>query len=208
MSNFNIVSFKPKIVNDFFTDEEIKKISLIIKNKINKNLINNKEKYYGFEKNDWLGCFNYWIKNNEYPELFDSISAKIKKILKIDIDFGSNLVWQRYTAETGVLNPNVRPHSDHIDNGYWLCFTVPINNKNNWSIFVNNKHYDLKNNECLFFNVTNNIHWRPSKIFKDKEFYDVLIFRFFEKNNKSLISSDLIEQIEKQRMFIQEKYYY
>lgn len=208
MSNFNIISFKPKIVNNFFSDKEIKIIESIIKNKIDNNIKNNKKKYYGFEKNNWLGCFSYWIKNQEYPELFDFISAKIKKTLKIDIDFASNLVWQRYTKDTGILNPSVRPHSDHIDNGHWLCFTMPINNKNNWNLFINNKKYSLKNNECLFFNVTNNIHWRPSKIFKDEEFYDVLIFRFFEKDNKKIFLSDLTEQMETQRVLVQEKYYY
>jgi hypothetical protein len=52
------------------------------------------------------------------------------------------------------------------------------------------------------------LHWRPHRRFSGDDFYDVLVFRFFEKDKPVSIPSNLKESLEKQRVDIIDNYYY
>lgn len=197
MSTFDIVSFKPLLIDNFFTEQHINHITEFINSQIDKNIKNYKDEYFGFENNKKLGCFTYTFTKEDIKTTRDYVSQEIKRILGIDIHPGFiDLKYQRYTSKTGNSSPELGPHVDKIDDKHYMSFSLPINNKEIWPLYLDIKKYNIQNNQALFFNVSNTIHWRPKKIFLENEHYDVLILRFYEPGNHIFIDTDFAEKIE------------
>ena len=209
MNTFDILSFKPILIDNFFTEEHLNHITDFIDGQVNKNVNNNKEMYSGFEKNEKLGCFTYTFKKDDITATREYVSEQIKKILNISARPNAiDLKYQRYTPKTGNFSPELKPHVDRIDETHYLSFSLPINNKEVWPIYLDIEKYVIKNNQALFFNVSNTIHWRPKKEFLENQHYDVLIFRFSDVDNKILIESGLLDKLEEKRMKILYHSYY
>jgi hypothetical protein len=209
MNKFDILSFKPILIDNFFTEEHINHITEFINSQINKNINNKKEMYSDFEKNEKLGCFTYSFKKDEIIATRDYVSEQIKKILNFDIHSNSiDLKYQRYTPKTGNYSPELKPHVDRIDQTHYMSFSLPINNKEVWPIYLDRKKYVIKNNQALFFNVSNTIHWRPKKEFLEDQYYDVLILRFYDRDNRILVEPDLLDKLENKRISILSNSYY
>lgn len=210
MSNFNILDFKPTTINNFFTEKHLNQIIQIFENKIDNNIKNNKEKYYDFNKNEKMGMFVLEIPHINNENIFEYMYEKIEKMLGTKIKITSSLKYHRYTLETGMQCPNVKPHVDIINNQHFLAFSLSINNKNKkiWPMYIDKTKYNLEDNTALFFNATNTLHWRPNRKFLEKDFYDVLVFRFFEEGNAVPIPFELNKKLEEQRKNIMINYYY
>ena len=197
MNTFDIVSFKPLLVNNFFTEQHINHITEFIDSQISKNIKNGKDEYFGFESNYELGCFTYTFSKESIKPTREYVTQEIKRILGVDIHPKFiDLKYQRYTSKTGNSSPELRPHVDKIDDKHYMSFSLPINNKENWPVYLDKEKYDIQNNQALFFNVSNTIHWRPKKEFREEEYYDVLILRFYDSGNPIFIDPDLAKQIE------------
>jgi len=210
MNNFDITSFDPVVINNFFTEEYLNQIVKVFQDKIDDNIKNGKEKYYDFNKNEKMGMFVLEIPPITNGDLFQYMYEKIEKMLGTKIKITSSLKYHRYTSETGTPYPNVKPHVDIIYNQHLIAFSLPINNTNKkiWPMYVDRTKYSLEDNTALFFNATNTLHWRPSRRFLEEDFYDVLVFRFFEEDNVVPMSVELSEKLEQKRKDIMENYYY
>jgi hypothetical protein len=209
MNAIDILSFKPLLVDNFFTEEHINHITEFIDGQINHNINNKKEMYSDFEKNEKLGCFTYSFKKEEIKTTRDYVSEQIKKILNFDVHSNSiDLKYQRYTPKTGNYSPELKPHVDRIDETHYMSFSLPINNKEIWPIYLDREKYDIKNNQALFFNVSNTIHWRPKKEFLEDQHYDVLILRFHDRDNRLFVETDLLKKLEDKRVSILNNFYY
>lgn len=185
MSDFNILSFKPVTIKNFLSENNINKINNIINNKINNNINNNDFIYASFPINEYMGCFTYGQEKEESLSLIEvnqDIVKKIENDLNINVE-NLDLIWHRYSKKTGV-DPSVGVHSDSSHEYHVLSFTVPINNNFIWDFYIEGKKYSLDNNEAVLFCVTEDLHWRSIRKFKDEETYDVIIGRFVVSGSK------------------------
>lgn len=212
MDKFNIESFEPIVVVDFLTEYHIKKIIEEFQNKIDNNTRQGKNKYEDFKINEKMGMFMHEVEAKNNPELFEYIGKKLKDVFGIELSQPScSLQYLRYSAETG-FEPNVRPHVDRVkkEQPHMIAFSLSINNENSepWSMYINKNKYDLKDHEALFFNATNNLHWRPSRKFNNEDHFDVLVFRFYDDKTPILLPEELQEKLEEQRIDLFVNYYY
>lgn len=203
MNNINIESFEPIVIKDFLPNEYIDRLVEDFESQINNN------KYSNFKINEHMGMFMHEVDFKKHPELFNYLKIKIKKIFNMDLKDSSGLQYLRYSKETG-FEPNLRPHVDKVykDQPHMISFSLSINNNKSWPIYINKIKYDLKDNDALFFNVTNSLHWRPKMEFIDKDFFDVLVFRFYDYENPIFLPEDLQQRLERERVNLFLNYYY
>jgi hypothetical protein len=89
---------------------------------------------------------------------------------------GANAV--EYSNKYGI--PNLPVHYDHDSNDLIINFQLLSNTK--WEVGVDLNLYELEDNSALIFNANEYTHWRPHKIFQDKEFVKMIFFRFRNYN--------------------------
>jgi hypothetical protein len=211
MNSFNIESFQPVVVENFLSAEHVKNVINDFQNKINNNIKNGKNKYDGFQINEKMGMFMYEVDKKTNSELFENIGLKLKEVFDIDLPESCGLQYLRYSAETG-FEPNVRPHVDknYTEEVHMIAFSLTINNdkKDPWSMYIDKTKYDLKDNDALLFNATNTLHWRPSRKFSGEDYFDVLVFRFYDHNSKVIMPEELKQKLEDQRVDLFLNYYY
>jgi hypothetical protein len=210
MNNFDITSFNPTVVTNFLPQEYINKLTKDFEDKVQDNIKNNRDKYYDFNKNEKMGMVLLEIAPITNGDIFEHIYKKTEEVLGTKIEINSSLKYHRYTAESGNDMPAVGPHVDQIHEQHFLAFSLPINNtsKKIWPIYIDKTRYNLEDNTAIFFNATNTLHWRPIRRFTGEDFYDVLVFRFFERDNPVKIPTDLKDSLEKQRIHIMNNYYH
>lgn len=211
MNNFDITSFQPVVVEKFLSVEHIKNIIDDFQNKINNNAKNNKNKYADFEINEKMGMFMYEVDIKNNTELFEYLRTRFKEVFDIDLPESCGLQYLRYSAETG-FEPNVRPHVDknYTEEVHMIAFSLAINNDNKepWSMYIDKIKYDLRDHDALFFNATNTLHWRPSRKFSGEDYFDVLVFRFYDHKAKVIMPEELKQKLEEQRIDLFLNYYY
>lgn len=131
-------------------------------------------------------------------KLFNVLQIDLKILNSLDIfvkqKFGTNFV---YTHNFLIIYQNkvfLAPHIDRV--GLDLTLTVPLNNITiDWSIFVDTEYSDmslskeqnihhamnrakkfvLKKGECVCFEATKLIHWRPYIDLKDQKLYQMML---------------------------------
>lgn len=204
MNNFDIKNFEPVVVNNFLSEEHIKNIIEEFYNKIKDNLKNNKNKYSDFKINEKMGMFMHEVEAKNNPELFKYMEIRLKEVFGIELSQPSySLQYLRYSPETG-FEPHVRPHVDRVDKEqpHMIAFSLSINNANSepWSMYINKTKFDLKDHDALFFNATNDLHWRPSRKFSGEDYFDVLVFRFYDNASPVLLPENLQKRLEEQRI--------
>jgi len=209
MSNFNILDFKPVIINNFFTELEITEIQNIINNKIIDNVKNNLFEYNGFELNKGHGSFSYGQTRADEKIFSDNIHKKIKitieQITKVDFN-NPSISFQRYSLMSG-QEPQLQAHTDQynekkfkeksepLSTYHIMSLSIPIKNNFNWDICINDNRYKIENNDALLFSATADIHRRPFRKFSIDEKYDVLIVRILPKNDLIDITKSKYENI-------------
>lgn len=202
MQQFNILDFKPIIVNSFFSESELDEIQNTIINKINNNIKEGLDPYYDFEINPGGGCFMYGQDRDDQqfpPKIKDVVQTKLESVLDCEIeDIG--LSFLRYSWLTQ-KKPRLKPHIDssgNQENAYHrMSFSLPLRNNFSWPISVNKSTYKIDNNDAIIFAVTADLHRRPYRKFNPEEIYDVFIVRFTIKNQKISIKESKYEDIEK-----------
>jgi hypothetical protein len=225
--NFDILNFKPIVINNFFTNYEIDEIYNVINNKIIKNINNNLFEYHDFQVSEHHGSFLYNQSGSENFIFSKNISIKIKEkmedILKIELEM-PGLSFQRYSLMSGnppQLGSHIDAYSKNKDQKsnisstsyHILSLSVPLKNNFNWDLGINTEVYQIKNNDAILFSATNSPHRRVYREFKIDEKYDVLVVRVLPKNNLIPIveseNSDLQLMINKMNeMTILEKNYH
>lgn len=104
---------------------------------------------------------------------FNEFAEKINKDAKIN-----GIIFLRYDTEFG--KPNLSPHTD--DHEIKISIDFQINSNTDFPIFVDNNEFNLSNNDALYFNSTESVHWRKPKKFNKGEFVDVLLFHYVSTN--------------------------
>lgn len=199
--SFHTLKFQPTVVKKFFSDEESKILVDFIDNMLQNNLDQNKNKYDGFEINGHLGCFMYLDSGDKKTfskDIRNFIHKKIEKYLNVKI-IDLSISWHRYSLLTGA-NPYVGSHVDQADKYHVMSISIPINNIFLWDFVVSGEKYKLNNNDAIFFCVSDDLHSRPFRVFKNDEHYDCLVIRFVVEDSKILkteskhLNRDITEQ--------------
>lgn len=139
------------------------------------------------------------VKNYIHEEFYQSVSDfklpdHIKsKIIKYcedvsgetDLDI-EEYQFSKYTKivkdDGSVGNPKLFPHYDETFLEPRFTFDYQIKSNTSWPLVVEEKEFNLSDNEALTFSGTHQIHWRIKKKFKDGEFIDMLFCHIKKKN--------------------------
>ena len=108
-------------------------------------------------------------------ELVNIITYKaineFKQPLKIE-----SISFARYQMQYGI--PNLPPHVDDNFEYPRLTFTIQLSSNKLWKIFVEDKGFELHENEGLIFSGTHQVHWREKVVFDNKDYVDILLCQF------------------------------
>lgn len=91
-------------------------------------------------------------------------------------------IFSRYSNKYGV--PKLLPHTDNANTDFTIDYQLDSNI--GWSINVDNKNYNLLNNDALIFASSDLMHWREPRNFLDSEYVDMIFFHFINKDKKML----------------------
>ena len=193
----DILNFKPIIINNVFTEDEIDEIYRLINNKIIENINNGLFEYDGFEVSKGHGSFSYHQVNGQTLLFSESIHTKIREKMEnaLGLDLREPaLSFQRYSLMSG-NTPQLRAHTDSYSrqtdqtndsplvSHHIFNMSVPLRNKFTWDLGIRTKNYQINNNDGILYSTTANPHRRVYREFKVYERYDVLIVRILPKNN-------------------------
>jgi hypothetical protein len=132
------------------------------------------------------GNITYWkdfgridIKYPNIPKdivekLWDKIKDSVDKSF-VDLHY-SFVIYAEYTKKSGGF-PMLTPHFDGSTTSS-LILDYQLESNVTWEIGVESEIFELKDNDGLFFDPLENIHYRPIKNFNDEEFVKMLFFRF------------------------------
>lgn len=160
------------VVDDVFTDDEIKEIYRRIDGQIESNIASGQDRYRGFFK----------VKNNGFlvytDETFrdivsDRLKERLSDITGIEVKT-IGMHFSRYEAYDG-LQPNLMPHLDRHSKNANLTMTVQLQSTLDWSLYVDTEEVKMFNNRGVLFCSNYQLHWRPDKKFGPKDKYDTVL---------------------------------
>jgi hypothetical protein len=169
------------IVENVLTEDEILEIYKILKNPNNTylmKLFTQTVSDFDLPKNiqDKIIDYSEKISGESGLEISEYQFARYKNV--VDPDSGK------------VLRPNLIPHRDSSFTEPRFTFDYQIGGNTAWSLVVEEKKFELKNNQALTFSGTHQVHWREPKIFSDDEYVDMVFFHL-KKTNSSPYSEEV-----------------
>jgi hypothetical protein len=82
----------------------------------------------------------------------------------------------------GVKAPSLPPHLDADEN--LVTFNYMIGgNVDDWTLWVEDKPYDLKLGDAIIFSAVNQVHWRDKRKWKPGEFVEIVSFDYCPVTN-------------------------
>jgi hypothetical protein len=106
--------------------------------------------------------------------LIDYVDSLGHKVIRVESMFS------RYSREFGI--PRLTPHFDIGDPSITIDYQIKSNVT--WPIAVDGIMYNLIDNDALVMHSSNTVHWRPPQIILDKEYVDMIFFRFIIESNE------------------------
>jgi hypothetical protein len=77
----------------------------------------------------------------------------------------------------GQYAPALPPHLDADEN--LVTFNYMIGgNIDDWTLWIDDKEYDLKLDDAIVFSAVNQVHWRPKRKWKEGEFVEIVSFDY------------------------------
>jgi hypothetical protein len=159
------------VVDSVLTKEEIESLYLAIDN--------SKQRYL-------MELFNQQISDFE---LSQNVANKIIKICE-DVSGESDLEIAEYQfsayekiedPDGTIRNPMLFPHYDSVFPEPRFTFDYQIGGNTTWPLVVEDKVFELQNNQALTFSGTHQIHWRVKKDFQEGERIEMIFFHLRKK---------------------------
>jgi hypothetical protein len=182
MQDSNIFfDFKPVVINDFFTEEEIESI---YKTRF--------EIAPGIKNGTW-GDFVFADPNCGYItsvyKFEDSIRRKIvneiaKRVPIYVREDGNHM--PRYTLDSG-SKPSLLPHCDVNMKTASYTLSIQLKATMPWDLYVEGESYSLDFNQALLFSGSHQIHWRPDIEFDKSDYYDIIVCQVVEDTQNPLL---------------------
>lgn len=121
--------------------------------------------------NEWSGV-KVWHKTLFSKEIEDRIISVARKYIDDDIILDTDYSFARYSKEYG-FKPKLFPHYDTRD-AQRITFDIQIKTDEPWAVVVENKSYNIQDNQALIFSGTQQIHWRENKDISNNSKIDMI----------------------------------
>jgi hypothetical protein len=171
----------PHTEPNFFTAEEYESIYKTINDTMELGVKDAGDKWHHFKKltnNGFIAVFLSERRQGPLPGLSQMVEDKIRR--KFNEKAGAEvdhigILWARYTLESGMM-PTLMPHQDRSETHVAYMFTIELDkNLDSWDFYVEDEKFEMNKNQAIWFSGTHQSHWRPDKIFKEGEYYDILL---------------------------------
>jgi len=170
-----------------FTDDQVKELRASIE--VNRKLIDDPgyvlvpgdhEEYYGptrFHPKKIAHMSRLMIEFECPKEIEETMDAYCKPLYKDPIRLTHyNYIDYNLKYGNGQV-PSLSPHIDADEN--LVTFNYQIGgNVDDWTIWVDDKPYDLKNGDAIIFSAVNQVHWRSKRNWKPGEFVEIVSFDY------------------------------
>jgi hypothetical protein len=188
--------FQPFIVDNIFSEEDIKNIYNIIST-------TNEDKT-SLQK--WAGMKAWHVDFG--PKIKERLSDIIKEKIGDYVVLSKDQNFARYSSEYGYAT-NLYPHVDTFfkDNQdkQRITFDIQLYADEEWGVVVEDVEYFLQNNQALVFCGTQQPHWRRKKQLKNGNRQD-MIFCHLEYINDMPLSKDQSDIVLSRCKFFSEFY--
>ena len=142
------------------------------------------------------------VKDFRMPQ---AINDKIVKMCKALSGY-DNLELEAYQfaryTDNDTTKPNLVPHWDSFETPRFT-FDIQLRSNTDWTLFVEDKEFVLKDNQALTFSGTHQIHWREKKQFLEGEFMDMIFCHLHIPNDTRSIKDTALIMEEKETHFTQ-----
>jgi hypothetical protein len=182
MQDTNIFfDFKPVVIDDFFTEEEIESI------------YKTRFEIAPGRKNGTWGDFVfadpscgyitsvYKFEDNIRRKIVNEIAKRVPVYVKEE---GNHM--PRYTLDSG-SKPSLRPHHDAGMKTASFTLSIQLKATMPWDLYVEGERFDLKFNQAVLFSGSHQIHWRPDIEFDKSDYYDIMVCQVVEDTHYSLL---------------------
>lgn len=142
-----------------------------------KNTIKSSNQFYYQE------IYNQRITNFMLPEdICNHIVSVVENAIgESDLEL-TEYQFARYTISDNDTNkPNLKPHFDDTFPSQRFTFDYQLDGNTTWPLVVEDKEFELKNNQALMFSGTNQIHWRTHKDFEPGQYVDMVFCHLSRK---------------------------
>lgn len=175
MTNHSLFSdFKPIIIKDVFTVDEIKEI---YKSRASSEHFIVDESC-GYITN--VQAFSEQIRNKIVDTIQKHVPIKVK-------EWGNHM--PRYTLESN-SQPRLHPHYDIGLEQASFTLSIQLDHTLLWKVYVEDEGFDLPINSAVLFSGSHQIHWRPDVEFSDDDYYDIIVAQVVEDTESPLILDD------------------
>jgi hypothetical protein len=161
-------NLKNEIVKDIFTKEEMEIIYDHINDTPEEQLMLNPK--IGHKQFQWGMPKSIEDKVTEIAQKYSDVPLKLTEISAA-----------RY-SNNYLVPPNLFPHTDHFDQPRFT-FDIQLKSTRNWTLYVENKPFTLRDNEAIIFSGTNQFHWREKTKFNNDDIIDMLFCHFSEDSD-------------------------
>jgi hypothetical protein len=183
--------FHNKIYKDVFTKEELDSLYSVI----------------DLSQTENTSIVTIYGQKAWFVNLPDSIKNKVSDLAnkiygdKVKLE---EICFARYSKEYGDF-PTLTPHYDNTFKESRVTIDVQLKSNMDWPIVIQDKSFNLQDNEAITFSGTNQIHWREYKEFKDSDFIEMLFCHFSLEDKKPITLEDK-QEIEKNMVFYSNRF--
>ncbi len=192
----DVNNIKPKLIKNFFNDNDVALIYKTIDGLIENNLNAGLDPYEKpFQKLDDHGFIVFY-------ELFDqNVISKVKdgieKIVGHEVD-EKGVFFARYSKKSGV-NPSLLPHFDNVRtmDGHYATTTIQLKSTLDWDIYVEDEKFVMDQGDMLIFSGTGHIHWRPDIDFEEDDYFDIFLCQSMVKDGqRDVLNEEYIQKMD------------
>lgn len=146
---------------------------------------------------------DFWMPDSALRKII-GYCEKITGVSGLKLEAYQFSRYEKFTMEDGTVSyPNLTPHFDTFPESRFT-FDYQISGNTSWSIFVEGKEFELKNNQALTFAGTHQIHWRPKKVFTNGEYIDMIFCHLSFPNDELLPEEHAVNMKNKENKAIEE----
>lgn len=175
MTNSSLFSeFEPIVINNVFSDEEIKEI-YDSRSKSENLLVDDSCGYITNTK-----PFSENIRKKIVQIVQDNVPIKVK-------EWGNHM--PRYTLESN-SKPRLHPHYDVGLDQASFTLSIQLDHTLPWTVYVGHQGYDIPRNTAVLFSGSHQIHWRPDIEFGPNDYYDIIVAQVVEDTENPLVLDD------------------
>lgn len=183
----------PIYVEKPFNDDQVKQLRDIIeKNRAlmtagqYDRLQGTQEQYYGetrFHPKKIVHMSRLLIEFECPPEIEAVMDSYAKPIHKDPIRLTHyNYIDYNMAYGDGKYAPALPPHLDADENLVTFNYCLDQNIED-WTLWVDDKEYELKKGDAIIFSAVNQVHWRPKRKWKEGEFCEIVSFDYCPVTN-------------------------